>query len=358
MRNKAAVAALALLLPGCALMKQGTSQMVTFKSKPAGAEIWLNGQKHPAVTPATIELPKDDTTFQFKKAGFATHSETLQFRTCSWFYWSLAMGVLSGGIDWISGAWREFDLPEEGIVRELKLSTFGESEEDVLISSNPIGASIRVGNSDYQEKTGTKGKGAQKIIIKWGEATRDRERQVLLKLQGFEDAKLLLRRGQKELHWDFVQRPFEIATLFESRPSGAEVLIDGVKKIAATPGTHNLAWYTYPTEYSVEFRYPGYKPFRKTIKSRTEGPKVTAVLEEIETPALVKIECVPSGASIEVDGQPAGEAPTEVTLIWSVSRKSHSIRFTRPGYKSEDVTVDPSQGSVSVRLTPALPRLP
>jgi hypothetical protein len=355
MRSRASVFALALLLPGCALIKSGTSQMVTFKSDPPGAEIWLNGKKRPELTPATIEVPKDDITFQFKKAGFATHSESLQFRTCSWFYWSLLFGVITGGIDWLSGAWCEFDVPEEGVVRKLRLA--GDTEDDIYISSNPVGASIKVGGIDVRGITGSKGRGV-KVGVKWGDAKRDRERQIILTLEGFETAFLNLHRGEKDLHWDFKQKPDEIATLFESQPAGAEVLINGVKEIERAPATFNLKWYTYEKEYEVEFRLEGYKPWRKTIKSKKEGPKVVAVLEEIERPALVRVECLPSGAVIEVDGQPAGVSPGDVQVTWSISRKSHALKFSRPGYESKVVTVDESQKTLSVRLAPALPRLP
>lgn len=357
MRSKAVLSVVVLALSGCALIKSGTSQMILFNSKPEGAEVWLNGKKHPQLTPTTIDLPKDEVTFQFKKDGFATHSEALKFRTCSWFYWSLLFGIITGGIDWASGAWKEFDVPEDGIVRELRLA--GDTEEDVYISSNPVGASIRIGTSELQEKTGTKARPA-KVTVKWGDARYDREKQIILKYPDYQDATLRLRRGDRAIHKELDPKPEEVATLFESEPANAEVLINGIQKISRTPGTVNLEWFTYPTQYEVEFRLFGYKPWRKTIKSKAESAKVVATLEEIENPVLVKIECTPPGSAIEVDGSHVGDAPAELNLIWSVNRKSHRLKLSRPGYESKELTIDESQKSatISVRLVPSLPRLP
>ena len=88
--------------------------------------------------------------------------------------------------------------------------------------------------------------------------------------------------------------------------------------------------------------------------------KVTGLLAEVFHPVAIRVNCAPAGALIEVDEQPWGEGPGEVTLNWSVTKKSHKIRVSRPGYEPEEKTVEDSKRDIPLdfRLKPALPRLP
>ncbi len=353
MRNKAAVAALVLLLPGCALIKQGTTQFVTFKSKPPAGEIWVGGKKQKEHTPATLELPKYEQVIMIRKAGYYDKTIALTCRTSSYFYWSFVMGILAAGVDWVSGAWREFDLPN-GTVEVVLDAREDNPDQTVMISSNPPGATIRIDNRDLQPKTGTKRTPAA-VEVHWDKTAR--EKQVVLRMQGFQDAQLSLVRGQKTLHKDLDPASEIVRVQFDSTPPGAMVLIDGIPYIRETPASAELEWYTYTPEKKVEFRLAGYHPEFDTIKDKNRM-KIEAKLRPRIVTVPIRIDCTPVGSTLEIDGKRAGDAPAEVMLDWSVNIKSHKVKLSRPGYESQEIVVDESRRSVVVRLRPALPRLP
>ena len=359
MRSKAVFAIAALSLSGCGLLTQGTSQRVKFESNPPKAEIWLNGQKYPDLTPTTIELPRGELSYQIKMTGYDTVANKLTTRTSSCFYWSLLMGVIAGGIDWLSGAWQEFDIPEadKDTIKVALERSIDNSDQVVAISSNPPGASISIDGLFEQKKTGVLGSGTR-IEVKWKNAG-DQERKVELRLTGFQPATLKLRRGEKKLHKDLDPLPITQTVVFESDPPDAEVFVDGVPS-GKTP--RSLIYERRmgdDREKKIEIRKAGYESKFETIKdkySKTIAVKLTEKLESL----AVKVDCVPAGSSIEVDGKAAGEAPAEVRLTWSVTLKSHKLRISRPGYESRELVIDDSKKSepIVVRLKPTLPDFP
>src|SRR5688572_23486141 len=185
--NRAVLAGFVLLIPGCALIQSGTSQKITFESSPPKAEIWLNNVKQPQVTPATIELSKGEYEWELKRSGFITKKGTLKCRTCSYFYWSLLMGVLAGGLDWVTGAWLEFDIPEEDkstIKAELS-PNIEISEHMIPFTSNPPEATIIINNVEQQEKAGILGTKPTYINVHWKNPA-DQTRKVIMSYIGYQ----------------------------------------------------------------------------------------------------------------------------------------------------------------------------
>lgn len=367
MRSKVALPALVLLLSGCALIKQGTSQFVQIDTKPTGAEFAVDGATYK--TPFAGELPKQEHVLTFKAKGFKDTTYVLKTRTSSYFYWSLLMGVIAGSIDWISGAWQEFDLDnEEGKLKPIDLEPSEDNPEQyVLFSSSPAYAFIKIDGVQQQQKTGPKGKSAARILVKWG----DKEgplKKVKLILDDHEEVEAQLRRGQREFHIELIPVPRRHNVVFESNPSGAEVFVNGVRlTVNTTPVTVEQVWKhgdTVPRK--VEFRKQGYKPDgSQEIKNghmaaNGDVLKVTGNLELTVKQVPLKIDCWPAGSTIEVDEKPAAESPATLLLAWSVEKKSYKIRFTRPGYAPEEVVIDEAQNETPVtrRLKPSLPRYP
>lgn len=344
---------MALLLPGCALIRQGTSQAVTFTTNPPKAEIWVNGKKHKDLTPATLVLPKEEQSIVFVLKGFENEAYRLKCRTSGYFYWSLLMGVLTAGVDWVSGAWKEFEIPDNGTVLVELRPDKENPEQFVYFSSNPSGAAIKIDGLDQQGTTGIKGRGTR-IRVKWG--LQEREKKVILRLKDFEDAELALKKGDTTLHWNLEPAPERITYRFESEPEGADVYVDG-KRRTKTPDKMQLEWFPHTKEFKIEFRHDGYEPWITTLRHKTEQTLKAPMREKVDV-RPVMIDCAPAGTTIEEDGKVLGVTPAVINFEWSVNIKRHTLTFSRPGYESKVVLLEDWTKPVEVRLSPSLPRLP
>jgi hypothetical protein len=223
----------------------------------------------------------------------------------------------------------------------------------VRISSNPDKATIKIDGLDQQGTTGIKGRGTP-IKVRWG--AQEREKQVGLRLRGYKDAQVALKKGERTLHWDLEPRPDMIKYRFETVPEGAEVIVDGTRR-TITPDEIELEWYRSTQEFKVEFRRPGYQTWTTAIRTKTETIVKAELRELVETRPVV-INCAPAGTTIEEDGKVLGVAPAVIAFEWSVKLKRHTLTFSRPGYESKVVLLEDPSKPVDVRLSPSLPRLP
>ena len=359
MRNKTLAAALGLaLLSGCCWITQGTTQAVLIESKPSRAEFRIAGRPEKYVTPATVHLARSEQTVKFNVEGYSDEPYVLTTRTSTAFYFSLLLGVISGGVDLLTGSWQEFDLKDEGKIMFTLKPTSNNPEEIISISSNPPGATILIKGVEQPEKSGTKGPGATKIRIKWASAA-DREREITLLYDNFVESKALLRRGTTEHHRDLIRVPEQVWVTFDSEPKEAEVLVDGQPFIQVTPARKQVEWPVGdPRPKKVEFRKPGFHPVVIDITNR--DAKASATLQPIITSAVLKLDCFPPAAKVEVDGVEVGTHLKEVSLNWSVVQKGHKLRFSRQGYVTWETTVEEARrfGPLQVRLQPSLPGLP
>jgi hypothetical protein len=360
MRSKVLTLAALLALPGCGLLTQGTSQKVTIKSNPAGAEFQFDGEGPVHRTPHTTDLSRTEHTVKFKAMrGYKETDKVLRTRTSSTFYWSLLMGVIAGSIDWLAGAWQEFETLEDGTTIVFDLEPTDENPEGLVrFSTNPSGASIEINGIVHPGKTGVLGQGAMALTVFWKDS--EKEKTVVFKMPKFKDKSLTLRRSDRTVHAELTPDPDRIRVLFESHPPGAEVFVNRQRIEGTTPMVGVIEWEVGDTlPRTVEFRKSGYKSDEKKLNGKTVT-QVKGLLVVDQKPAAVRVNCVPAGAEIEVDGTRWGEGPADVTLLWSVEKKSYRIRVSRPGYKSEELTVEESKKDepLDFRLKLDLPRLP
>jgi hypothetical protein len=346
MRNKrAASAALALLFSGCSLISQGTWQKVEISSEPAGASFKVAGQEHH--TPKTLNLPKEEVLLTFSMPGYDEATYQLRLRTSSYFYWSLVLGFITAGVDLFSGAWREFDSDKIHVQLQPKPGT--SVEREVQVKSVPEGASVEVDGVSY-------GRTNARFKLRWPPTPG--EKQVVLRLEGYEDLRLPLRRESPSIDARLVPKPVTVVVKLDSTPPGAEVRVDG-KLVGQTPMTEKFGWGPETPAKQVEFQLKGYVPERKQL-TRDASLVVAQLKEAIET-VPVRIESVPPGATVEIDGGRAGVTPIEVPLDWSAGKLTHhTLKFFRAGYHSEEFRVerDRKDAPVTVRLRPLLPRYP
>ncbi|HEX7832646.1 MAG TPA: hypothetical protein VF787_23520 [Thermoanaerobaculia bacterium] len=108
--NLKTLIAVVLFTQGCATLHNGRHQSVSVTSDPAGATVDVHCGKAqpPALTPATLRLPRkvEECSIVLSKPGF--QSETVVFDTSvSRWFWANFAGPIIGGA---SGATRHSDL--------------------------------------------------------------------------------------------------------------------------------------------------------------------------------------------------------------------------------------------------------
>lgn len=334
-------AALVAALSGCTLVMQGTSQSVTFTSEPPGATFTVAGQT--AVTPATLELPKDDYQIQFKHPGYEDASVELKRKMSNWFIGSLVMGVIASSVDLATGAWKEFESTDINVTLQPLPDTV--QELPVAVSSTPAGADILIGGRSY-------GVTPKELRLPWPPA--EREKEVVFRLAGHAEKKLALLRGEKQLQAALEALPVPVTLRITSKPDKAEVRIDG-RPQGKTPVPVDLTWKSGDQPRLLELALDGYKPEKRELTRDSKDVHVDLheAVEEIVLP--LKIE--PAGAKVVVDGKPLAEGEKQVKLAWSVSTVKHVIVLSQPGYATKTVEVLRAAASkpLEVRLAPALP---
>ncbi|HEY3225633.1 MAG TPA: PEGA domain-containing protein [Planctomycetota bacterium] len=355
-RKIAAALALTTLLSGCGLITHGTYQKIRFISDPPGAEVWVNDQKQTINgEDQTSSLPRHEAVVTFKKAGYIPEIITLKCKTSSYFYWSLVMGILAAGVDWIAGSWREFE--QDTVSVTLKPEPGTRPQRTVVVTSSPPGAEVSIGTASLGR---TKGQGETplSVLLTWEADEKEESKTLTFTLYDHESKNMTLRRGDKAIFAKLDPKPEEIPVDFYSVPGDATVLIDGDRITGRTPTSATFKWVSDTKPKKVEFQKEGYQPLSLTLNRGNRTIRVE--LKEIITESLLKIETVPAGAYIEVDGSLSGPAPSEISLKWSVLTTQHKVRCILPGYQtSQAFTVEKAtQSPVRISLKPMLPRLP
>ncbi|MEM6786877.1 MAG: PEGA domain-containing protein [Myxococcota bacterium] len=136
----------------------------------------------------------------------------------------------------------------------------------------------------------------------------------------------------------------------ETDPSGAQVLLRGVK-IGTTPLGETRV---NAGKAEIEVSAPNHLPFRRTVT--LPGGRILPLSFSLE-PAVrgqVVVKTDPEGATITIDGEPAGLSPLTV----QADRGRHEIEISLDGFDTvEDVvTVDPGRdATVNITLTSETP---
>lgn len=98
-------------------------------------------------------------------------------------------------------------------------------------------------------------------------------------------------------------------------------------------------------KHSIEVKAAGYKPYVSDIEVTGKQEAVHEVaLVPLDTPAKLRIESTVDRTSVEIDGEPSGTAPIEVT----VKPGTHRVRVSAESYVTQDseVIVKPGERAI------------
>lgn len=149
---------------------------------------------------------------------------------------------------------------------------------------------------------------------------------------------------QVEQTLTLVMDPAWAEVAVDSRPAGAEVLVDG-ESLGQTPATVEVL----QGERTLTLRLAGFADAQRLLDV-TPGQRLT--LEPLTlTPAagMLSLSSAPGGANVNLDGEFAGQTPLELELS---PDREHRITVSRAGYKRQSVSLSLAAGeSASRRLT-------
>lgn len=151
-------------------------------------------------------------------------------------------------------------------------------------------------------------------------------------------------------------KPAKVRVLVQSHPEGAEVWVDGQNTGART----NCEIELEPGKtYRIEARKDGFLPKQAEIAvqpGQTPALDILTLVPEEQEVAL-HIESQPPGAEVFVDGQPTGKkTPCDIPLKTGATTQQYQIELRAPGFRSKQVVVTASQGTLpklsSISLEP------
>jgi hypothetical protein len=132
----------------------------------------------------------------------------------------------------------------------------------------------------------------------------------------------------------------------ESVPPGAEVTFDGTRMAGATPYTIDSV--PVGTRHEVEIRLPRHKLHTETVDIPKKGGEVLVkgIMEPIT--GKLRINTIPDGADIYIDGVRRGRAPMTISDIDMASAKSVELRLKDYEPYKQDL-VWPDNGEISIQ---------
>jgi len=195
---------------------------------------------------------------------------------------------------------------------------------DVQISSQPTGALVRVDD----EPVGTTPLDVQ---ILQGSHT------LVLSMAAHKPVTLQQRitAGSALRLEDIRLPPADGRLVLQSSPPGATISVDGDFH-GTTPVTLTLA---SAQEHHVQLTKPGYRTTAEGVQLLPDEERELSVTLPPQYATLF-ISAQPADASLSVDGKPAGEATRRLRL----TTRPHTLEFRKPGYVTQQVTVNPRAG--------------
>ncbi|MFN3178668.1 MAG: PEGA domain-containing protein [Thermus sp.] len=267
-------------------------------SRPAGAEVYLNGRLS-GRAPVSLQVNPGRHEVELRLAGYQTYRVTVN--------------------------------PRPGERVQVFAQLVPEARQGILaVTSSPSGAEVYVDGA-------LRGRTPLSLTLPEGRYA------VELRLPGYEPyrATVQVRRGETT-RLDVRLNPVpRTGTLFlESSPTGAEAYVNG-----ALRGRTPLRLVLDEGTYQVELRAPGYEAYRATVRvERGRETRLSATLRPIRTGELY-LEARPEGAEVYIDGHLMGRAPLRMTLEAGL----HEVRVLAPGYGEYRAQVEVRPGE-SVRL--------
>ncbi|MCZ6892631.1 MAG: PEGA domain-containing protein [Gammaproteobacteria bacterium] len=143
--------------------------------------------------------------------------------------------------------------------------------------------------------------------------------------------------------------PAWAAVAIDSKPSGAQVIVDG-ENLGETPLDVELL----QGRRVVQIKKAKYKRWQQTLKIVPGNPVNLGEIVLIKADGRLKIDSSPRGASVTVDGQFEGRTPIELALT---PDKKHRVRLLKEGFKSAERTIELESEkleSMNIELAPEL----
>jgi hypothetical protein len=113
----------AALLSSCATLMKGNMERVRFRSEPAGAVVFVDGQEIGA-TPVSLKLEsKKRYVIEFVKPGYEKKVYNISNHVgAGWIILDVVLGVLPVVVDAVTGAWYSLDQTNINAVLERQQS--------------------------------------------------------------------------------------------------------------------------------------------------------------------------------------------------------------------------------------------
>jgi formylglycine-generating enzyme required for sulfatase activity len=124
---------------------------------------------------------------------------------------------------------------------------------------------------------------------------------------------------------------------FETRPAGAQVLVDG-RPVATTPATVEVD----AGRRAIALAHPQFRTFEQTITVQSGRPQTVGPIELGLADAKLTLRTEPAGADVSVAGSYRGRTPLVLSLAPNVD---HELVVTRAGYApaTRTVRLEPQQ---------------
>jgi formylglycine-generating enzyme required for sulfatase activity len=132
-----------------------------------------------------------------------------------------------------------------------------------------------------------------------------------------------------------------------STPAGATITVDGVFS-GTTPVTLTLA---AGEDHNVRLTRPGYQHVDRTVRLAPEEEQSMEISLAPEY-GVVFVTTRPADAALVLDGKPVGKATQRLSL----TTRTHTLEFSKPGFVTQRLTVTPRAGvsqNVDVNLKTA-----
>ncbi|MCX5741525.1 MAG: PEGA domain-containing protein [Proteobacteria bacterium] len=121
-----------------------------------------------------------------------------------------------------------------------------------------------------------------------------------------------------------------VAIRLEVEPVGATVELDGKAVGTATAGALVVRDLVPGRAYPIVVRHPGFAP-KSTVVQPTKAGDDRLTLRLDALVPTVRLDSLPTGATIEVDGKPVGTAPLVLSSL--APRAPIELTFRKPGYR-------------------------
>jgi hypothetical protein len=149
--------------------------------------------------------------------------------------------------------------------------------------------------------------------------------------------------------WPRVFGPKKTRVTFTTDPAGASIEIDGKSAGTATGGTLVVPDLEIGRAYPIVAKLDGHEPKQTVIQPHGDD-HVALALPELAP--KVELDTVPSGASVEIDGKPAGTTPLALTTL--PPRKTVSLVVRKAGYHEATVKLDVPPAGKELRFVQPL----